>query len=74
MGRIIVNIGDGFSDEKALRLVSHVIGGGRVSTDTNGRCYCFLTTWSDGSAVSARLTRRGSDRFDVWKMHKEMKR
>ena len=48
----------------ALIYVGLVIRGGRISK--NNTAYCYLTTWKDGTAVSATKNMK-SDSFLVWK-------
>jgi hypothetical protein len=67
MPKIYIDIRDDIVLEDAIRRVAHVIGEGRVSK--NNTMYCFLTTWTDGIAVSTREHRK-NDCFVVWKHEK----
>ncbi len=62
--KIIVNIDD-VDEIKALSLVSDVIRGGKVSRNTAGKQYCWVTIFgSNGQekiVVSNKGKRKGSD-------------
>ena len=62
--RIIINIRDETTDEKALGCVLRVVKEGRLSDD--GNCYCYVAECSDGMMVTANRTQT-SDVFNVWK-------
>ena len=65
MSRIIINNKSSKSDSFVFNLVLNVISEGRVSDD--GKCYCFLTSFTKSkTAVSARVTKSGTDSFIVW--------
>lgn len=64
MPKIYIDIRDDIDPEDAVRKVAHVISEGKVSKDNT--VYCYLTTWSDGIAVSTREYGK-NDCFIVWK-------
>ncbi len=66
MSKIIVDNRSNLPDKDALMRVMHVVCGGRVSGDS----YCFVTTWMDGIAVSARRN-KASDTFVIWSQSDE---
>ena len=67
MTKLYIDIRDNINPEDAIRRVAHVVGNGKISK--NNTMYCFLTTWTDGIAVSTREYRK-NDCFIVWK-HKD---
>ena len=72
--KINIDIRDNIEQGLALRLVSRVIAGGKISRGENGKkYYCWLTVFDtpDGKiAVSTRENRK-NDCFIVWKYGKE---
>ena len=67
MGRIIINHGEDVGEERAMRLVSRVIEGGRIS----GSSFCYISIFQDvdtGEEVIISAGHRGSgtDTFKLW--------
>lgn len=60
MSKIIIHNRSSLDDVTALARVASVVNGGRIS----GESYCYATTFTDGSAVTAHRN-ANSDRFDV---------
>lgn len=63
--KLHLRIEDGISDEVALERALSVVKNGRQSRDAN--CYCFICTFSDGTAVYSELTRKGEDTMLVYR-------
>lgn len=63
MSDILIHKPDDISDYDALLHVQTVIRDGRVSD--NGRCYCYVTRFSDGFIVYAN--KKKADIFTVTK-------
>ena len=64
MSKIIIRNNSRISDIEALRCVSQVIDMGRQSAE--GKCYTYVTTFINGIAVSAEVTKAGTDTFVIW--------
>lgn len=58
---IIIHKADCISDYNALAYIQEVIRGGRISD--NGKCYCYVTEFKDGTIVYA--DKKKSDIFTV---------
>lgn len=69
MSRIIINIRDGISEEDAIYMVKLSMESGRISSNKNGKHYCWMTTFKTGEAVSVTAKKKGqtSDIFNVFK-------
>lgn len=52
---------------EALKYVSRVTFEGKVSKSKGYDCYCFVTTFSDGTTVYCDVTKSGTDVISVWK-------
>ena len=65
--KINITIQDGLDIEMSLLQIAHVIKGGRISTTAGKKHYCHCTTWRDGTAVLAGITKKGNDTFSVVK-------
>jgi hypothetical protein len=64
MSRTIIQNNSRWDDATALTLVQKVVEGGRVSD--SGKCYCYITVFSQPPAVVAAMrTKAGSDRFVI---------
>lgn len=64
MSKLIIHV-NGVDDAKALELVAEVVKGGLVSETSNGRQYCFLTTWKSGFVVKASKNNGNTHTFCV---------
>lgn len=65
MTDILIHKADNISDRDALSHIQAVIREGRISD--NGRCYCYVTTFSDGFIVYA--SKKKADIFTVTNMN-----
>jgi hypothetical protein len=71
--RIIINIGEGITEEDATRYVANVISGGRISQAGGIKHFCWMTTWKDGMRVATARKKKGqdTDSFNVWREDEE---
>ena len=67
MPKLIITIDDTVDDLNAAYYVMKVIQQGRLSETKNGRCYCFITTFTNGVRVCCNRTKAGADTFWVSK-------
>jgi len=69
--RIIINFTDDIEIKDVLVRVLEVINGGKVSQTGNGiKHYCWLTSWTDGVAVSTnRKKNENSESFTAWRLN-----
>lgn len=69
MARLIINYDDDIPTPNALHYVRTVVDLGRISRD--GDCYCYVTSFNDGTRVFAEVTKMGTDTFRVKKSESE---
>jgi len=65
MNKIIIQFGDETPPQVALARVEEVINRGRLSDE--GKCYSYVTTFTDGTYVYADRLKSGTDKFRVSK-------
>jgi len=63
MRRLIINYADDIPTADALHYVKTVVDLGRISGEC--RCYCYATTFNDGTVVFAETTKKGTDTFRI---------
>ena len=67
MRKITITYDNEVEKIEAILAVESFIEQGRVSVSKNGPCYCFVTTFTNGGAVYAERTKKGTDTFHVSK-------
>lgn len=65
MSRLIINYDDDIPTPNALHYVKTVVDLDRISG--SGDCYCYVTSFKDGTRVFAEVTKKGTDTFRVEK-------
>jgi len=63
MSRLIINYDDDIPTSNALHYVKAVVDLSRISGE--GGCYCYVTTFNDGTVVFAETTKKGTDTFRI---------
>lgn len=64
MSRIIINYDDDIPVENAISYVDSVVSLGRCSGEKE-ECFCYFTTFKDGTLVMANMTKTGTDVFTI---------
>jgi hypothetical protein len=59
MQKIIITSYVNEPDDKTVLRVLKVIEQGLISERKSGKCYCFATSWKDGTVVYAQKTKSG---------------
>ena len=67
MGRLIINIKDGITDELACELVLTIIKDGFVSEGSNGRQYLRGTLLDDNVTVFTTKNKNDTHTFNVYR-------
>lgn len=65
MNKILITNHSDLTEAQVLYRCAQVATKGRVSESIDGPCFCFVTTFSDGSTVYAERTKGGADTFRV---------
>ena len=65
MSKIIITNDSSLTEAQVLYRCARVASEGRVSHSVDGPCFCFVTTFCDGSVVYAERTKKGNDTFRV---------
>jgi hypothetical protein len=63
MRRIIINIDESISDEKAIEMVRTVVRLGKISNEVDDPQYCYFTTFKEPIALSCSKTKSGTMSF-----------
>ena len=67
MRRINIEVIGDIADDVVMSNIADVMLVGRISTLCGKSCYCSLTSFRDGTAVTATVTKAGNDSFTVYR-------